>query len=213
MPARREHEVAGLPLVDLAANGRAPRALKVIVDRRRGVAVRAVDDFRRADRHGGEEIRRRPVGAPRQRVVEQIEAAADIVLAERLELVEMRLHLLPRPMQRLRFDGRRVDQDLIGHEPRRGASRCPQRRGERRSGGDQHVGASGREHSRLARALFPGVGARLLAPHRISSPRRPTCVARPRSLPRHRRASCRRILREDPLQTCFSPTARLLLLV
>src|SRR5262249_61416081 len=47
-----------------------------------------------------------------------IEPPPDIVLAERLQLVEMMFDLLPRPVQRLRLHRRRVDQHLVGHETR-----------------------------------------------------------------------------------------------
>src|SRR5438046_10414149 len=38
------------------------RSVEIVVDRRGNVAVRPVDNLRRANRHGGEEIRRDAVG-------------------------------------------------------------------------------------------------------------------------------------------------------
>ena len=113
---RREHDVARLPLQHLAVDGRAPGAVEVVIDGGGGVAVRPVDDLGRPYRHRGEERRRAAVGAPGHRIVEHVEAPADIVLAERLQLVEMVFDLLPRPVQRLRLHRRRVDQHLVGHE-------------------------------------------------------------------------------------------------
>src|SRR5207249_2618920 len=110
-------QIAGLPLVDLAFDGRTARAMEIIIDRRRAVAMRPVYDLGRPDRHGGEKVRCRAVGPPRQRIVEEIKPPPDIVLAQSFQSVEMRLDLLPWPMQRRRGHRRRIDENLIGHQP------------------------------------------------------------------------------------------------
>src|SRR5258708_15595773 len=92
---RGEHQIAGLPLIDLAFDGRTARAVEIIIDRRRAVTMRPVYDLGRADRHSGEEVWRRAVGPPRQRIVEEIKPPPDIVLAQSFQPVEMRLDLLP----------------------------------------------------------------------------------------------------------------------
>src|SRR5207244_9192097 len=117
-PARGgEHQIAGLPRIDLAFDGRTARAVEIIIDRRGAVAVRPVYDLGRANRHGGEEVWRRAVGPARQRIVEEIKPPPDIVLAQSFQSVEMRLDLLPWPMQRRRGHRRWIDQYLVGHQP------------------------------------------------------------------------------------------------
>ncbi|EEF25492.1 conserved hypothetical protein, partial [Ricinus communis] len=83
---RRQHQVAGLPLVAVARHHAVARARKVVVDGCRYVAMRTVDDLRRTNCHRGEEVRRDAVGAARHRVVHHVQAAADVVAAQRLEL-------------------------------------------------------------------------------------------------------------------------------
>src|SRR5262249_58120227 len=53
-PGSRQHEIARLPLEHLAADGRAPGAVEVVIDGGRGVAVRPIDDLGRPYRHRSE---------------------------------------------------------------------------------------------------------------------------------------------------------------
>ena len=46
------------------------------------------------------------------------QTAADVILAQCGQLVQMFLHLQPRPVQIFRFDTGRIDQDFIRHQPR-----------------------------------------------------------------------------------------------
>jgi hypothetical protein len=80
--------------------------------------VRAIHDFWRPNGNGGEERGCAAVRTPGHRIVHHVQAAADVVLSERLQLVEMLLHLRPGPMKHVRFDGGRVYQDFIGHQLR-----------------------------------------------------------------------------------------------
>ena len=77
-PGRGQHQIAGLPGVALPVDDARSASLEEIVDGRRGVAMRAVDDIGRPEAHGGEKRVRRAVGAGRGRIVEKIQAAAGI---------------------------------------------------------------------------------------------------------------------------------------
>src|SRR5579883_3160092 len=96
---RRKHQVPRLPAINLPFDSRASRSVEIVVDRRRCVTMRPVDNLRWTDRYGGEKIRRCAVGAPGHRIVQKIKPPPDIVLSQRLKLVEMRLDLFPWPEQ------------------------------------------------------------------------------------------------------------------
>ena len=57
-----------------------------------------IDNLRRPDCDGREEARRASVEARRHGVVHHIQTAADIFLAESLQLIEMLLYVGPWPM-------------------------------------------------------------------------------------------------------------------
>src|SRR5438046_8806035 len=57
-----EHQIPRGPFAAIARDRRISLAVEIVVDRRGNVAVRPVDNLRRANRHGGEEIRRDAVG-------------------------------------------------------------------------------------------------------------------------------------------------------
>ena len=61
-----------------------------------------------------------PFVRPGHRVVQEVQATSDVVRPECDELVEMGLHVGPRPMQRMRRDGWGVDEPLVGHQGRAG---------------------------------------------------------------------------------------------
>src|SRR2546426_10551214 len=58
-----EHEIARGPFIAIACDRRITLAVEIVVDRRGNMSVGAVHDLRRANRHGGEEIRRDAVRA------------------------------------------------------------------------------------------------------------------------------------------------------
>ena len=80
--------------------------------------MRFVGDVRRPNRDRREKVIGRPVGAARRRVVEQIETPAHVRLPQRRQLVEMFLHELPRPMQRLVRHHVGIDQRFVRHQVR-----------------------------------------------------------------------------------------------
>src|SRR5262249_50497148 len=106
------------PFIYLALHGAAPAAVEIVVDGSRCMAVRTIDDLRRPDRDGGEERRCAAVRSSGHGIVHHIQAAADVVLSQRLQLVEVSLHLRPGPMQYVRFDRGRIYQNFIGHQLR-----------------------------------------------------------------------------------------------
>src|SRR5467141_2626704 len=84
-----EHEISRGPFIAIARDRRITLAVEIVVDRGGNMAVGPVYDLRRANRHGGEEIRRDAVCAARDGVVHHVEPAPGVLFPERLELVEL----------------------------------------------------------------------------------------------------------------------------
>src|SRR5262249_45212715 len=64
----------------------------------------------------GKEVRGRAIGPSGRRVIEHVDPAPDVVLAQRSQLVELLFHQLPWPMQRPGFDHRRINQSFVGNQ-------------------------------------------------------------------------------------------------
>src|SRR6267378_3666605 len=111
-----EHEISRGPFIAIARDSRITLAVEIVVDRRGNMAVGSVHDLRRANRHGGEEIRRDAVRSARDGVVHHVEPAPGVLFPERLELVELAFYFLPGEVQRLRHYRFRIDEDLVRHQ-------------------------------------------------------------------------------------------------
>src|SRR5213078_472950 len=99
-PTRRaEHQIPSLPLVSLPFDSAVTAALKVIIDSGGHMAVRAVNNIRRANRDGGKESMRRAIGATGGRVIHQIKPPSGIALSQVSELVQFSFDFFPGPMQ------------------------------------------------------------------------------------------------------------------
>ena len=91
---------------------------KIIVDRRRRMAVWTVNNTGRTYRHGRKEILRRAVRSAGGWIVQQIQPSSDVVLAQRGQFIKFRPDTLPGPMQRVGRHGCRINKALVGHEER-----------------------------------------------------------------------------------------------
>src|SRR6516164_1514773 len=113
-----EHQISRAPFIDFAVDRTPSTPSEIIVDRGGGMTMRSVDYAWRTNRNGRREIRRRAIGSSTRRIIEHIHPPADVVLAQPGQLVALLLHQLPRPVEHLRLDHRRIDVSLIRHQKR-----------------------------------------------------------------------------------------------